>query len=408
MTTNEKKIIFLTSYCHFLSHFYMIIFPSLVVPLMKYFKMPLPDVLSLGFLMYLFFGLGALPMGVLTDLWNGRSMLILYLFGLGISSLLAGMAKEPMSLMIGLTFIGLFASIYHPAGIGLISKTCKRRGFALGINGIFGNIGLSLAPIFTGIITYQYGWRAIYIALGVLVLISSIFFYFKNIDETPVQLFEYSQHTNRRMIAFSILCVCMMLAGFCYRGTSVVIPAYFEESVPFFNNIIHKLTFIRLSGTKTLSATVLTSLVYFPGIFGMMTGGRVADKIDLRAGYFLFHIISLPFLVLMTQFTNIPLFFLTIGYLFFALGMQPIENSLVAQLTPDKLRSTSYGLKFIFTFGIGSLSVYAAKYIIKHYNFVYVFWLHSVVVIFLILFILLLSLLSKNFNLMNSNVKLPT
>jgi MFS transporter, FSR family, fosmidomycin resistance protein len=46
------------------------------------------------------------------------------------------------------------------------------------------------------------------------------------------------------------------------------------------------------------------------------------------------------------------------AYVFFALGMQPIENSLVASLTPERWRSTSYGVKFVLNFGVGSLAVY--------------------------------------------------
>lgn len=398
MISNEKKIIVLTCYCHFLSHFYMLIFPSLVMPLTKYFGMPIAEVLLLGFLMYLLFGLGALPMGILTDLWNARRMLTLFLLGLGVFSLFAGISRQARFLMISLTFIGFFASIYHPAGMGLISKGCKRRGYALGINGVFGNLGLGLAPVVTGIVTYRFGWRAIYLIFGAFVLISCLILFYVDIDETPVQTAASREQggTRRYLLYFTILCVCMMLAGFINRGTSLVIPAYFEKAVPFFNNIINNLSFIRLSGTKTLAATVLTSIVYFFGIFGQMAGGRLADRIDLRVGYFTFHLMSLPFMVLMTQFTNIPLFVFAMGHVFFALGIQPIENSLVARLTPEKFRSTSYGLKFISTFGVGSLSVITAMHLIKHYSFVHVFWLQAAIILLLLSAVVLLSFLARN------------
>jgi MFS family permease len=398
MTSNENKIIIVTSYCHFLSHFYMLIFPSLVIPLTKYFEMPIPEVLSLGFLMYLLYGLGALPMGIVTDLWNGRRMLTLYLLGLGAFSLLTGVARQPTFLMMSLAFIGVFDSIYHPAGMGLISKGCKRRGYALGINGVFGNLGFGLSPIVTGIITYWFGWRTIYIVLGAFVLLSSVILFLIPINETPVQTGTSDTEGDKKQYLpyFALLCVCMMLAGFCFRGTSVVIPAYFEQAAPFLNNILDNLSFIKLSGTKTLAATALTSLVYFFAMLGQMTGGRFADKVDLRLGYFSFHLIALPFMVLITQFTNIPLCIFTIGYLFFALGMQPIENSLVARLTPEKLRSTGYGFKFISTFGVGSLSVLTAKQIIKHYGFVYVFWLQAGVIVLLLSTIGLLIFLTRH------------
>jgi MFS family permease len=43
--------------------------------------------------------------------------------------------------------MGLGASTYHPAGTGLISRTISARGTALGINGIYGNVGIALAPL---------------------------------------------------------------------------------------------------------------------------------------------------------------------------------------------------------------------------------------------------------------------
>ena len=42
---------------------------------------------------------------------------------------------------------------------------------------------------------------------------------------------------------------------------------------------------------------------------------------------------------------------------FFLLGMQPLENTLVARLTPPNFLSSAYGMKFILTFGVGALSV---------------------------------------------------
>lgn len=305
--------------------------------------------------------------------------------------------------MISLAFIGFFGSIYHPAGMGLISKGCKRRGHALSITGVFGTLGLVLAPVVTGIITYGFGWRVLYIALGVPVFLSGLVVFFVTIDETSVQTHasRYAGGKGRSMLYFAVLCVCMMLIGFCFRGTSVVITAYFEEAVPFLNNIIKNLSFITLTGTKTLAATVLTSMVYFFGVFGMIAGGRIADKVDLRLGYFSFNLLTLPFMVLMTQFTGVPLLIFTMGYLFFAMGLQPVENSLVARLTPERLRSTSFGFKFIFTFGVGSLSVVIAKQLIKNYGFVHVFWVQAVLIVLVLLTILLLTFLARHERLRN-------
>jgi hypothetical protein len=50
-------------------------------------------------------------------------------------------------------------------------------------------------------------------------------------------------------------------------------------------------------------------------------------------------------------------------YMLFLLGMQPIENTLVAFLTPERLRHSAYGTKFILTFGVGALAVHMVGWI---------------------------------------------
>ena len=57
-----------------------------------------------------------------------------------------------MALSIALAGMGLFSGIYHPIGLGMISKGVNRMSMALGYNGMFGNLGLATAPLMTGII----------------------------------------------------------------------------------------------------------------------------------------------------------------------------------------------------------------------------------------------------------------
>jgi hypothetical protein len=57
------------------------------------------------------------------------------------------------------------------------------------------------------------------------------------------------------------------------------------------------------------------------------------------------------------------------------MGMQPIENSLLAYLTPPQWRSVSYGIKFTLTFGAGSFAVKLAGWVESRYGIGNVVWL---------------------------------
>jgi predicted MFS family arabinose efflux permease len=158
--------------------------------------------------------------------------------------------------------------------------------------------------------------------------------------------------------AFTILCVAMMLAGLAYRGVALVLPATFEAQTTFLRDLLQRFQLGRLEGISNLAATLIASGVYAVGMIGQVVGGHIADRHDLRKTYLIFHATSLPFVLAMGFCSEWALVLVAGAYVFFALGMQPIENSLVASLTPDRWRSTGYGVKFVLNFGVGSLAVY--------------------------------------------------
>ncbi len=355
----ERNIQIITAAAHFLAHLYLLVFPSLALALQSAFALPLQEVLALSFWMYLLYGLGALPAGILTDLARPRLMLICCLFGMGGFALAASQATSPQVLRWTLAGLGLAASIYHPAGMALISRGVRQRGRALGVNGAFGSLGVVLAPIVTGVLAVTVGWRNTFLLLALPGLAAGVVALCLPVTGTAEQTVPLpaGKEIGRRTLSFALLCVAMMLAGIAYRGQTLVLPAYFAERTELLRDTIAGLNWWPAAQTRTVAATMLTSLAYLAGVFGQIAAGRLADRHDLRRSYFLFHALSLPLLWLLGRLADLPLLLCAIGYAFFALGMQPIENSLVAVLTPPQLRSTAYGLKFILTFGVGSLAV---------------------------------------------------
>ena len=167
MTSDERNVLITTCCGHFLCHFNMLVFPAVVLPLAVQLNLPLAEVLGLSFGMYLLIGLTALPWGMAADRMGARRLLSIYFAGAGISGLAAALwIESPGLLSLALTGIGLFSGIYHPIGLGLISKQITRISYGMGINGMFGNLGLALAPLLAGLVTWLWGPRAAYLVLG--------------------------------------------------------------------------------------------------------------------------------------------------------------------------------------------------------------------------------------------------
>jgi MFS family permease len=357
----ERNILLVTSVAHFLAHFGLLIFPSLVLSIQRDWDLPFDRALALGFWMYLLFGLGALPTGVLTDLWRRpRLMIVICLAGMAACSLWAGLTRTASQLTWALGGLGLFASIYHPAGMGLISTGVKRRGWALGVNGVAGNLGEVLAPVAAGLLAVVLGWRSVYLVLAVPSAAMAVLALRLRADGLPaptVREEAVPRGRRRTVLVFSLLCVAMVCGGIAYRGQTLVLPKWFQEQGGALVAVVEGWTWLPRAGGSVVAATALTSLAYLVGALGQVVGGRLSDRHDLRRVYFGFQACALPLLVLMGRTSGPALLLAAMAYSFFAFGMQPAENSLVAALTPPRLRSTGYGLKFVLVFGMGSLAV---------------------------------------------------
>ena len=394
MSPNERNILSVTCFGHFMAHFNMLMFPALVLPLTDLFGMELSQVLALSFWMYLLFGITALPWGLASDAFGAKPLLFLFYLGNGLCGLAAAFfMNSPQIFSLCLAGVGLFSGIYHPAGLGLISRGITRMSMALGYNGMAGNAGLAAAPFFTGVVNHLFGSQAAYLFLGFMNLAGAGLMFFVPATEPPKKQ-EIQSHAPVNLLkGFLVLCLCMMLSGIAYRGASVILPSYFElRNQALFEWLSHLDWF---PSSRNVAATTLTSLVYLVGILGQYMGGRFAERFEPRRGYLIFHSLAMPMALIMAYATDIPLLLVTMGYMLFLLGMQPIENTLVALLTPDKLRHSAYGTKFILTFGVGALSVHMVGWIKNAWSLPAVFVAMAAVSLGIVLSILALFYVTR-------------
>jgi len=391
----EQKILAITCLSHFLSHFNLLVFPALVLPLSVHLGITLGRAIEISFWMYLMYGLTALPWGLAADRFGARALLTLFHLGSAVSCFLAAVYVGSVNgLALSMMGLGIFSGIYHPAGLGLISKKMPRISRTLAVNGVFGSLGIATAAVFAGFFNACFGLRTVFILLGMINL-SGLFLLsgYRPNAKTKIKAATANNTAAAGVLPFIILLCIMMLAGICYRGSTLTVPAYFELKNTGIFSWCASVSGLPL--TENLVATLSTTLILTAGIFGQLFGGRIAEKFDLRFCYIFMHMIIIPVVFLMARTANLPLIALGMLYFFFLLGTQPIENTLVARLTPEKFHSSAYGLKFIFTFGVGALSVKAIKIIETGFGIESVFLFLCLVSIVLVSVIGLLILVTS-------------
>ena len=352
----ERRILVVTSFGHFMSHYNMLVFPAIVLPLVGVLKLDMPQVLGLSFWQYLLFGLMALPWGVAGDRFGAKGLTLVMFLGSGLSGLAAAIFMEsPRTLSLALAGTGLFSAIYHPIGLGLISKGVRRISVAMGYNAVFGGLGLAVAPLVTGVAVWVSGPKASLFVLAGMNFLGLVLLILLPLEESPVRQQEASDGDNGMLGAFLILLVAVMLGGIAFTGATLILPTYLELRGHGILEALASLSGKSLSGN--LVATSVTTVIYAVGMLGQYVGGHAGDRYECKYSYLVFHAACIPFAFIMVFAQDFFLMVVAGLYFFFLLGMQAIENTLVARLSPKRWHHSAYGLKFVFTFGVGALGV---------------------------------------------------
>ena len=103
-------------------------------------------------------------------------MMVIFFAGIGASMISVGLVQTPLQLSAALLSIGLFASIYHPVGTAMIVSYADRLGREMGLNGVWGNLGVASSALVTGVVGQYLGWRWAFIIPGVVTILIGIAF----------------------------------------------------------------------------------------------------------------------------------------------------------------------------------------------------------------------------------------
>ena len=123
----RRRSIGFLNWAHFLDHYVILIFPTVVIGLEAVYGRSYGELLILSTAAFTAFGLFALPSGWLADKWSRRNMIALYYFGTGICCALVGASDSFETLAIALFGVGVFAAIYHPVGTTMVVEPRSAR-----------------------------------------------------------------------------------------------------------------------------------------------------------------------------------------------------------------------------------------------------------------------------------------
>ena len=374
---------------HMFAAFYFVI----ILSLEQEWNFTYNELISLWTLGALLIGLGALPAGWLSDKWSRSFMMVIMFFGMGFSSILCGLSNEKFLLFLGLSLLGLSCSIYHPVGIAWVVNSSDKKGRALGINGIFGGIGIGSGAFIAGLLIKYFDWKVAFILPGIVSIFVGIILFifiinkhisFQNIKSKNLHL---SNLSNDLILIASIMLFSMFALGLTFQIMQTSIPKVFD---------------IRIQNLSTFAIGAIIGAVY--GIAGLMTlvGGIMADKFSLKKIYVIGIAAQVPCFFCIAYFTGLPLIIVCLIAAMFNSSILPTENILLAKLTPEKHHGLIYGFKFIIAFGSAPIAVFLISKIYEQtQEFTNLFYITTTLMILVTFAVLFLPINNEKLNFPN-------
>ncbi|HDM8164411.1 TPA: MFS transporter [Vibrio harveyi] len=338
---------------HSLNHYFLLIFPSVVLTLHKEWNMSYATLLQVGSAAMLVYGVMSLPAGWLADRWSRKGMMIVFYFGMGISALLTALAQTPWQMGLGLCAIALFAAIYHPVGIALIFSSANKTGRAIAVNGLAGNLGLAFAAMGTALLCQWFSWQAAFYIPGIVCLLTGVMYWFASKDVTGIEHVKNIRDDvtiplRQLKVLFACVAVIVFFGGLVFQSTTTSLP---------------KIMGVQFSQSLSLSSTLTTS-IFVCAAFIQLVVGELIDRVDIKKLLACITGGQLLFLLLATVTHEWSLVLVFVGLMLCTYAQIPVNDWLIGRYSDAKWRSRIYAVKYTLSFSTGPIAYWliAATY----------------------------------------------
>jgi MFS family permease len=353
---------------HGIDHMFLLIFATAVASIALDFGYSnWSDLMPYGIGAFALFGLGALPAGRLGDLWGRRAMMIVFFFGIGIAALVTSLAQNAWQLAAGLTLIGAFAAIYHPVGIPMLVQNVSNPGEVIGLNGLFGNLGIAVAAVLTGFLVKWLGWRAAFALPGLLAFGCGVAF-------ALVCPPEHEAPARRKGKAKVSLSPAMLVRAFTVMSAAAATSTLIFNFTTNGNSQLLAERFAGVIDDPAMLGALLAS-IYAIASFAQLVVGRLIDRMPFKPLQFWMSVIQVPLLIVAAHTQQWAMFAALLAVMIFVFGSIPFTDAMIVRYVDDRLRSRVAGMRLTVAFGISSFAVWLLGPVVKSVGFASLLWL---------------------------------
>ena len=368
----RRRAIGFLNLAHFLDHYVILIFPTVVIGLEAVYGRPYGELLVLSTAAFTAFGVFAIPSGWLADKWSRRNMIAVYFFGTGACCILVGISSSFETLAIALFGVGVFGAIYHPVGTPMLVDTAVQRGRTMAFNGICGNIGVSIASGCTAVIAAWLGWRwAFFIPAAAFIVAGLAYIAYVPDDggKRTVQAPEQDVALSRGL-TIAVVALFLLLAfwvGLVFNALTIMLPKLVEQRIT--------------TGIPLTAVGVLATAVFLCGGLAQFTMGRMVDRVtphlimSFVAGIQVFGIL---FALYLSGWWLLPGLALAVAAIY---GQVTVNDLVLARYTPPGWRGRIYAIRFFLIFTMAGPAAWGIGRLYDQGGFDIVLWVGAVIAV---------------------------
>jgi MFS family permease len=343
MSPSSRHIAFINT-AHTFTHYSLLVLPTAVLAMAApggRFGNAYGPILALATGMFVLYGLASLPQGWIAQRVGRKALLFCFFLGTGLSLAATAFASSPFTLAAALSATGLFAAIYHPIGTAmLVDAAGDRPGRAIGVNGVFGNLGVALAPVVTAFVANQAGWRAAFLLPGIACAAVGLAWLRVPWHDASVRRSlrpfpTIPRHLVRRAVI--VLMLIAVVSGLVFNAFTLLLPKLLQE------RLASRPDVLPLVGAAAFIATLCGALTQF-------TVGRMIDRTTLKRVFLPVSVILVPALIAISYAQGwivVPIAGLVAAAIF---GQVTVNETMTARYISPELRTRIYSVRFFVGF----------------------------------------------------------
>ena len=342
---------------HLLDHLFMLIFATVAaLALATDWEMSYANLIPYAMPGFVAFGIFAIPAGWIADKWHRHGMICIFFIGIGLASTATSFANSPLQIGCGLFVIGLFAAIYHPVGIAMVVQGRVKTGMPLAVNGVFGNIGVAVAALMTGIIIDNFGWRTAFLIPGVLSIAIGIAYltftrvggveslYPNQIPSSRATASKVGIDLQHLVQVFAIIFFTTAMGGLIFQSTTFALPKILDERLNDF-------------ATSASEVGAWAFIVFTVAAFAQLVVGYLVDRHSVKLVFSVVAGGQVVLFAIMVNLEGIAALIVSVGFMLMVFGQIPINDVLVGRVARSEWRSRAFATRSFITFTVMATSV---------------------------------------------------